>query len=78
MLTRTNGSFEDRNLLISPLSLDIGLAMLRAGASGTTEQEITKGLRIRNGMKDDDVHNGFKDLITSFKVCKHNLIYKKI
>lgn len=42
--------------------------MLLAGSSGNTEQEILGGLRIRDDMKEPDVHKGFKDLIIKLKV----------
>ncbi|ODN00065.1 Serpin B8 [Orchesella cincta] len=65
-------SLSERNVLISPLSISIGLSMLREGASGKTLEEITNGLRINKDLNDEDVRNGFTELISAFKDDRNN------
>lgn len=61
-------SYENENLMISPLSIYVGLAMLLAGSVGQTEEEILQGLQMRDTMNETAIHNGYHDLITNLKV----------
>lgn len=61
-------SYGNENLMISPLSIYIGLAMLLAGSVGQTEEEILQGMQMRDTMNETAIHNGYHELITNLKV----------
>ena len=54
------------NLLFSPFSLSAAMAMVKAGAKGSTATEIQQGMRYP---ADDNVlYRGFKSLLSNLKV----------
>jgi len=55
-----------KNIFISPLSISIALAMAYNGANTTTKEAMAKTLGLE-GMSDEKINNGFKDLIESLK-----------
>lgn len=65
---KLNITYENKNVVFSPLSLDVAFAMLMAGTTGNTEKEIRGALRIKEDTKESDMHKGFQELINSFKV----------
>ncbi|CAL8109626.1 unnamed protein product [Orchesella dallaii] len=71
-LIQPGQALSEGNVLLSPLSISIGLSMLREGASGKTEEEITKGLRINKDTSDDDLRKGYTELISSLKDDRNN------
>lgn len=56
-----NKSEEDKNLMISPLSVSAALAMTYNGAAGNTKEEIKNTLGFE-GIQDDELNQAFKDL----------------
>jgi serine protease inhibitor len=52
----------DKNLAISPVSLELALAMTRTGAAGNTAGEMAKALSLA-GISDDDIVSACRSLI---------------
>lgn len=52
----------ENNLAISPVSLELALAMTRAGAAGTTADEMSSALGLE-GMGNDDILNACRSLM---------------
>ncbi|KFO21359.1 alpha-1-antitrypsin isoform X2 [Fukomys damarensis] len=52
------------NIFFSPVSIASALAMLSLGAKGDTHDQILQGLQFNlTKTAEDDIHNGFKDLL---------------
>ncbi|KAK9874759.1 hypothetical protein WA026_005569 [Henosepilachna vigintioctopunctata] len=56
---------ENGNVIASPLSVQIGLALIQLGASGETALELAKGLHLPNSP--EKIKESFKDLLTKLR-----------
>ena len=55
-----------KNIFISPLSISLALAMAYNGANATTKEAMAKTLGLE-GMGDEKINSGFRDLVESLK-----------
>lgn len=76
--TLSDGNYDNANIVISPYSLAVDLAMLNNGANGKTQQEISKALGFE-GFSADDINNyfailtrGLEQTDTSFTIKEAN------
>jgi serpin B len=69
-----NSTEEDKNVIISPLSISVALSMTLNGAKGATRDSMLKALRL-NGITPDVINNSYKSLTeTLLSVDKRVLI----
>jgi len=56
---------DDKNFMLSPLSVSMALGMTRNGASGATLDSMTAALRF-NGMTDQEINESYRYIIETF------------
>lgn len=62
----TNSADDQQNLMISPMSVSLALAMLYNGAEGDTRQQMQDMLH-KSGLSPDDVNQSYKELVSGLE-----------
>jgi serpin B len=57
---------ENDNIMVSPLSISLALAMTYNGADGQTKYDMEKTLRVY-GLSSDDINNSYHDLVEALR-----------
>lgn len=61
-------SEEKGNVVFSPLSVHLAMAMVHAGAKGETAKELSKALCLPTDMDLEMLNRGFNEIINKFNV----------
>ncbi len=69
-----NESIEE-NIMISPLSISVALAMAYNGADGATKTEMEKTLKL-NGLTTEEINNSYKLLIAALQSIDEDVVFE--
>jgi len=65
---------DEENLMISPLSISVALAMAYNGANGDTKKEMEETLKL-NGLTTDEINASYKSLISAFRSLDEDVVF---
>ena len=66
---------EEKNLMVSPLSISVALAMAYNGAEGDTKTEMEKTLKL-NGLSVDEINSSYKNLIAALQSLDEDVVFE--
>jgi serine protease inhibitor len=66
---------ENENIMVSPLSINLALAMTYNGAEGQTKIDMEKTLRVF-GLSSDDINNSYHDLVDALMDLDKKVIFR--
>lgn len=66
---------EEENLMISPLSISLALAMTYNGADSDTKREMEEALKL-NGLTKDQINSSYKSLIAALQSLDEDVIFE--
>ena len=66
---------DEENLMISPLSISVALAMAYNGADGSTKTEMEQTLRL-NGLTPEEINNSYKMLIEALQSIDKDVVFE--
>jgi serpin B len=66
---------KDENIMISPLSISVALAMAYNGADGDTKTEMEKTLK-KNGLTVDEINTSYKMLIAALQSVDEKVVFE--
>ena len=66
---------EEQNIMISPLSISVALAMAYNGAGGDTKKEMENALRVA-GLTADEINVSYKILINALQSLDENVVFE--
>jgi serpin B len=75
LLRRVSGEEPDNNLMISPLSLSLALAMLNNGAAGTTQEEIQRALGAGD-LTREELNGYFRKVVAAMRVLDPEVTFE--
>lgn len=68
-------SSDKENLMVSPLSISVALAMAYNGAEGATKTEMEKTLKL-NGLSTEQINNSYKMLIDALQSVDKDVVFE--
>lgn len=68
-------SDNNENIMVSPLSVSVALAMAYNGASGETKAEMEKTLKL-NGLTTSQINDTYKTLISAIQSSDENVVFE--
>lgn len=75
MFQKVREESDEENIMISPLSISVALAMAYNGADGDTKTEMEKALKL-NGLTTDEINASYKMLIGELQSLDEDVIFE--
>ncbi|SHJ49279.1 serpin B [Tangfeifania diversioriginum] len=75
MFQKVREDNDDENIMISPLSISVALAMAYKGADGDTKTEMEKAMKL-NGLTTDEINTSYKMLISALQSLDEDVFFE--
>lgn len=72
---KIRNSSEEENIMVSPLSISVALAMAYNGADGDTKSEMEEAMKL-NGLTTEQINNSYKMLIGALQSLDKEVIFE--
>lgn len=74
LLQKIRANSDDENIMISPLSISLALAMAYNGADGNTKTEMEHAMKL-NGLTPDQINQSYKMLIKALQSLDEDVVF---
>lgn len=74
LLQKIRANTDDENIMISPLSVSLALAMAYNGADGNTKTEMENAMKL-NGLTTDQINQSYKVLINALQSLDKDVVF---
>jgi len=75
MFQKVREDSDEENIMISPLSISVALAMAYNGADGDTKKEMEEAMKL-NGLTTDEINASYKMLISALQSLDEDVVFE--
>ena len=75
MFQKVRGDSNEENIIISPLSISVALAMAYNGADGDTKDEMEEAMKL-NGLTTDEINASYKMLLSALQSLDEEVVFE--